>query len=135
MNAPAATPEPLHPAIPDALRNELEKHLLPGEQVLNCFEPNLDATLSFGEGAVILTNLALLGRQPTVSGQSIPKLQRWPISELREIKNRSSGSRSFRSTRRKEAAAGLAIHRRKKQRCVTLDLGVQTITCGKSRRR
>lgn len=88
MNATATTTtnEPSNSAIPASLRTELTQHLLPSEQVLSCFEPNLDPQLQFGAGAVVLTNFGLLGRQAIQAGQSNTNWLRWSLAELREIK-------------------------------------------------
>ncbi len=73
-------------AIPPNLKKELQAQLLPNEDVITWFEPNLDAKLRFGSGFVVLTNLGVLARQPSSKAESISPWLRWELSDIREIK-------------------------------------------------
>lgn len=63
---------------------ECAGHLQDGEQILTWFQPNLSVSLTFGKGFVVLTDRAILAKQPTPDSKAI--LQRWPVAEIREIK-------------------------------------------------
>jgi len=81
----SATPN-TPPTVPEALLGEFNAQLRPGEEVLAWFEPNLDAKLRFGNGLVVLTNKAVIARQPTPPGAPTAAWSRWELSEVREIR-------------------------------------------------
>ncbi len=72
--------------LPTPWQRELDAQLRPSEEVVAWFEPNLDATLRFGHGIVVLTNLGVLAKQPVPSGDTPPQWLRWELAEIREIK-------------------------------------------------
>ena len=80
----ATTNTPLK--VPEAFLGELNALLQLGEEVLAWFEPNLDAKLRFGNGLVVLTNKAVIARQPTPPGVPVAPWSRWELSEVREIR-------------------------------------------------
>ena len=84
-SANSATPNTLL-TVPDAFLGELNAQLQPGEEVLAWFEPNLDAKLRFGNGLVVLTNKAVIARQPMPPGLPTAPWSRWEFSEVREIR-------------------------------------------------
>jgi len=72
--------------IPEHLRFELNSQLKPGESVLQCFEPDLDMKLRFGQGFVVLTDRAVLGRQPSESNEPLQPWLRWDYRDIQEIR-------------------------------------------------
>ena len=60
--------------------------LQPNEKIVFAFTPNLDPSLRFGEGYVILTDQALIGSQPKHSGASDWAFQRWALEEIHDLK-------------------------------------------------
>jgi len=74
------------PSVPEAFLGELNAQLRSGEEVLAWFEPNLDAKLRFGSGLAVLTNMAVITRQPTPPGVPSSPWSRWELSEVREIR-------------------------------------------------
>ncbi len=74
------------PSVPDTFHKELNALLRQGEEILACFEPNLDAKLRFGKGIVVLTNYGVISRQPTSFGAPDSPWSRWELSEVREIR-------------------------------------------------
>lgn len=73
-------------SLPEAWRFDLERHLLEGERILSWFEPNLNSKMQFGSGVVVLTDRAVLGRAPTVPGESFAKWQRWELSSIHDLR-------------------------------------------------
>ena len=84
-NANPATPT-IPSTIPNAFKKELDAQLRPGEEVMAWFEPNLDAKLRFGNGIVVLTNMAVIARQPTPPGALSAPWSRWELSDVREFR-------------------------------------------------
>ncbi len=72
--------------LPARLQPALRVALQPGEQILAWFQPNLDESLQFGRGLVLLTDRAVLGFQPVPENATIPSLDRYPLNEIESIK-------------------------------------------------
>jgi ATP-binding cassette subfamily B protein len=73
-------------SIPESVQAQCRSLLRPDENVLGWFEPNLNADLQFGKGLVVLTQYAVLARQPATVDQADLPLQRWDLSEVRDIR-------------------------------------------------
>jgi ATP-binding cassette, subfamily B, bacterial len=72
--------------LPPHLQAECLPLLRENESILCYITPNLDSKLQFGEGLVVLTSSSLLGRQPVSSSEPDPKLKRWELNEIQDIK-------------------------------------------------
>lgn len=70
---------------PDVLKH-MRVLLQPNEKVVFVFTPNLDASLRFGQGYVILTDRSLIGSQPQRSASSDWMFQRWALDEIQDLK-------------------------------------------------
>lgn len=73
-------------SLPPALQREVDARLESGETIRCFFEPDLDANLHFGNGLVVLTDRAIMARQPSAVGQAISPWQRWDLQQIREVK-------------------------------------------------
>ncbi|MEQ1830691.1 MAG: hypothetical protein ABL921_32365, partial [Pirellula sp.] len=72
-------------SLPESVIAQCGSQLKNDERVLTWFQPNLNEGLRFGTGFVILTNQAVLAKQPDKSLTN-GTVFRWPLSEVREIK-------------------------------------------------
>ncbi len=90
MNDPTPSANPLAAnaatTFPDRWQVALTKQLRPNEKVIAWFEPNLDATLRFGSGFVVLTNLGVIAKQPIPETETSSPWLRWELAEIRELK-------------------------------------------------
>ena len=99
-------------------KRELTEQLRPNEEVVALFEPNLDPTLRFGSGIVVLTNLGVIAKQPVPEGDHAPSSTwlRWELAEIREIKKAgSSWARNIRTAGAGAFAASLVVYGRQHQ--------------------
>jgi ATP-binding cassette subfamily B protein len=72
-------------ALPDFVLRDCQPLFNDGEKVLAWFQPNLSADLKFGTGFVVLTNQALISKQPVPRGAT-GIIERWSLDQIREIK-------------------------------------------------
>jgi ATP-binding cassette subfamily B protein len=65
-------------ALPQGRQREIEAQMEPGENLLTSFEPDLDSTLHYAPGLVLLTDRRILSREPADGAD--PRWQAWPLA-------------------------------------------------------
>jgi ATP-binding cassette subfamily B protein len=74
--------------LPEPLRRPLQSQIDPTEAILAIFRFDLDESLRFREGALVLTSARLLAADPAEQGIEI---HAWPLSEVRSLTFRDRG--------------------------------------------
>lgn len=86
MNEPHPPETSPHLQLPPSVSEPCQEFLQPNEKILAFFSPNLDASLRFGEGAVVLTDRALIGSQPSSPDTKGWEFQRWDLDQIQDIR-------------------------------------------------
>ncbi len=81
-------------SIPENRRDEVSRRLEPDERVLAAFEPDLETSLRYARGLVLLTDRRILSGRGVEGDQPTSELhwESYPLDEATDLRGRTGGT-------------------------------------------